>query len=54
MVRNVIQSKKKEYPIQMFSHKYDKNQIVEIIDLDEINIKYMKNTSKEENLYSGI
>ena len=42
MVRNIIQSKKKEHLLQMFLHKYDKNQTVETIELDEINIKYIK------------
>jgi len=42
MTRNVIENKKKETPFQMFFLKNDKNQSVEVAEVDEIDFEEVK------------
>ena len=42
MMRNVIENKKKEAPFQMFFLKNDKNQSVEVAEVDEIDFEEVK------------
>jgi hypothetical protein len=42
MMRNVIENKKKETPFQMFFLKNDKNQSVEVAEVDEIYFEEVK------------
>lgn len=42
MMRNVIENKKKETPFQMFFLKNDKNQSVEVAEVDEIDCEEVK------------
>ncbi len=42
MMRNVIENKKKEAPFQMFFLKNDKNQSVEVAEVDEIDCEEVK------------
>ncbi len=52
MMRNVIENKKKEAPFQMFFLKDDKNQSVEVAEVDEIDFEEVKSRlERGESVY---
>jgi hypothetical protein len=52
MTRNVIENKKKETPFQIFFLKNDKNQSVEVAEVDEIDFEEVKSRlERGESVY---
>ena len=52
MMRNVIENKKKETPFHMFFLKDDKNQSVEVVEVDQIDFEEVKSRlERGESVY---
>ena len=52
MMRNIIENKKKETPFHMFFLKDDKNQSIEVTEVDEIDFEEVKNRlERGESVY---